>query len=110
MNLRLERVIIVGTSCCGKTTFSRRLAEILKQPHIELDALYWGPNWVAKPADEFRRLVENAVSRDRWVVDGNYGLVRDVIWPKATLVIWLNYDFIVVFRRAHSNATTVTFH
>jgi len=100
MNLQLERVIIVGTSCCGKTTFSRRLAEILKHPHIELDALHWGPNWVAKPADEFRRLVENAVSRDHWVVDGNYGLVRDVIWPRATLVIWLNYDFITVFRRA----------
>jgi adenylate kinase family enzyme len=100
MTSQLERVIVVGTSCCGKTTFSRRFAEILKYPHIELDALYWGPHWVAKPVDEFRRLVESAVSRHRWVVDGNYGAVREAIWPTATLVIWLNYDFITVFRRA----------
>jgi len=73
---------------------------MLKYPHIELDALHWGPNWVAKPADEFRRDVEHAVSGDRWVVDGNYGTVRDLIWPKATTVIWLNYDFMTVFGRA----------
>jgi adenylate kinase family enzyme len=100
MHPHLERVIVVGTSCSGKTTFSALLAEVLRCPHIQLDALYWGPNWVAKPTDEFRRLVEEAVSPDRWVADGNYGVVRDVIWPRATAVIWLNYDFSTVFRRA----------
>lgn len=100
MHPRLERVIVVGTSCCGKTTFSRRLAAILGQSHIELDALHWGPHWVAKPTEEFRRLVERAVAGERWVADGNYRAVRDVIWPKATAVIWLNYSFITVFRRA----------
>jgi adenylate kinase family enzyme len=83
VNVRLERVIVVGTSCCGKTTFSKRLSGILQQPHIELDALYWGPNWEPKPADEFRSLVDHATSSDRWVVDGNYSAVRNLIWPKG---------------------------
>jgi adenylate kinase family enzyme len=90
MNPQLERVIIIGTSCCGKTTFSRRRAEMLKQTHIELDVLHLGPHWVARPADEFRRLVQDAVACERWVVDGNYSTVRDVIWPEATVAIWLN--------------------
>lgn len=38
-------MVVVGTSCCGKTTFARRLAAALEQPHIELDALYWRPVW-----------------------------------------------------------------
>jgi adenylate kinase family enzyme len=77
MNPRLKRVIVVGTSCCGKTTFSTLLAEVLRCPNIELDALHRGPNCVAKPAHEFRGLVTEAVSQDRWVVDRNYGAVRE---------------------------------
>jgi len=99
MKPRFERVLVVGTSCCGKTTFAKALAELLKIPRIELDALYWGPNWQAKPDGEFRRLAEEAVLQDRWIIDGNYSALRDVTWPKATAVIWLNYDFPLVFWR-----------
>jgi adenylate kinase family enzyme len=38
-----HRILVVGTSCSGKSTFSRRLASILAIEHVELDALYWGP-------------------------------------------------------------------
>jgi adenylate kinase family enzyme len=100
MNGRLLRLIVIGTSCCGKTTFSRQLARILQYPHIELDSLYWAPNWTPKHKDEFRRLVEDAVSGDCWVIDGNYRVVRDAIWPRATSVIWLNYGFVTVLARA----------
>jgi adenylate kinase family enzyme len=100
MNERLLRVVVIGTSCCGKTTFSRQIASILKCPHIELDSLYWAPNWTPKPKDEFRRLVEDAVSGDYWVLDGNYRAVRNAIWPRATSVIWLNYGFVIVLARA----------
>ena len=37
---------------------------------------------------------------DRWVVDGNYAMVRDIVWPRATTVVWLNYSFPVVLWRA----------
>jgi adenylate kinase family enzyme len=96
----LERVIVVGTSCCGKTVFARRLAHALGSPHIELDALYWGPDWIPKPEAEFRRLTEVATATPRWVVDGNYGVVRDLLWPRATSVVWLNYRFPTVLGRA----------
>ena len=45
------------------------------------------------------------ITADRWVIDGNYGKVRDVIWPRTTAVIWLlNYSFPVVFSRALGRA------
>jgi adenylate kinase family enzyme len=96
----LDRVAVVGTSCSGKTTFARALAERIIAPRIELDALHWGPNWVEKPDDEFRALVEAAIAADRWVVDGNYHVVRDTVWSAATHVVWLDYSFPVVFSRA----------
>ena len=50
--------------------------------------------------DEFRELTQAAVAADRWVLEGNYNVVRDIVWPRATTVVWLNYSFPVVLWRA----------
>jgi adenylate kinase family enzyme len=97
---QLARVVVVGTSCSGKTTFARDLSQILQTRHIELDALHWKEDWEARPPEELRCLVEEAVSCERWIVDGNYGAVREVTWTRATAVAWLNYPFWLVFSRA----------
>ena len=96
----LTRTIVVGTSGAGKTTFARQLAVRLGQPCIELDALYWAADWQPKPADEFIRLVDEAVAQPSWVVDGNYTAIRDRLWLRATTVIWLNYPLRIVLWRA----------
>ena len=96
----LDRVVVVGTSCSGKTTFARQLSRLLRAPHVELDAIHWKADWEPRAPAEFRRLVEEAVSDERWIVDGNYTAVREVIWPRATAVAWLNYSFWRVFSRA----------
>jgi adenylate kinase family enzyme len=95
-----DRVIEVGTSCSGKSTFARRLSTVLQCPSVELDLLYWGPNWQPKSEQEFRQLVVHAVEADRWVVEGNYRVVREILWPRATTIIWLNYGFLTIFWRA----------
>ncbi len=93
MTTDLSRVLVVGTSCSGKTTFSKRLAASLAAPHIELDALYWKPGWVGREREDFRARVAKAIEPDSWVIDGNYGTIRRLLWPRATAVIWLNYGF-----------------
>jgi hypothetical protein len=95
-----QRTAVVGTSCSGKTTFARGFASILGVPHIELDALYWQPEWSEPPVDEFRARVEEETCAGHWVADGNYSLVRDIVWGRATHIIWLNYSFPLVFWRA----------
>ena len=60
-------------------------------PHIELDALHWGPNWKEAPTDVFRERVRLALQGDAWVIDGNYGKVRDIIWSRAEAIVWLDY-------------------
>jgi adenylate kinase family enzyme len=85
------RVVVVGTSASGKTTFAARLAASLGVPRVELDELFWGPDWQSKPAAEFVRLTEQATAGGRWVVDGNYAIARECIWPRANTIVWLNY-------------------
>lgn len=95
-------MVVIGTSCSGKTTLARTLANIWNVPHIELDVLHWQPNWSPRPDEELRQLTQAAVAAEQWVLDGNYSEVRDIVWGRATTLIWLNYPFRVVFGRALS--------
>jgi len=99
-NTYMPRIVIVGTSCSGKTQLAKRIAKLLTLAHIELDELYWKPNWTPSPIENFRAIVDQATDEDRWLVDGNYGKVRDIVWRKANHLIWLNYSFRIVFWRA----------
>ncbi len=96
----LQRVIIVGGSCTGKTTLAKLIAEKLGASRIELDSMYWGPDWQENSPEQFRNCVKQAVAQPRWVCDGNYTFVRDITWPRATMLIWLDYPLPMVFLRA----------
>ncbi len=91
---------MVGSSCSGKTTLANSLSEKLGSAHIELDAIHWLPDWVPRPVEEFRKLTGVAIAEESWVVDGNYSSARDLVWPRATALVWLNYPFRIVFWRA----------
>jgi adenylate kinase family enzyme len=94
-----QRVVVVGTSGCGKTTLARALARRLDLPHVELDALHWGPGWTEPPVELFRQRVEAALRGDGWVADGNYSKVRDLVWGRAELLVWLDYALPLVMAR-----------
>jgi len=86
----MRRVSVVGNSGSGKSTLARRLAAHLGVPSLELDSVFHQPNWAPLPVEEFRARVAEFVARDGWVIDGNYGRVRDLIWARADTVIWLD--------------------
>ena len=96
--MNLTRVVVVGTSCSGKTTLARRLARILTTEHVELDSLYWGPEWTPRP--DFIQHVLAIAQQSRWVIDGNYSAVRDIIWRRSSAIVWLDYSFARVFSQA----------
>lgn len=94
-----RKLVVIGTTSSGKSTLARRLSERLGGDFVELDALYWQANWTPATLEGFRANVETATSKQSWVVAGNYHVVRDLIWPRAEAVIWLDYPFLVVFWR-----------
>jgi adenylate kinase family enzyme len=94
-----QRISIVGTTGSGKTTLAKQVSQRLQIPHVELDALHWEPNWTAAEPQVFRDRTQEALSDDRWVVDGNYSVVRDIVWGKADTVVFLDYSFWLIMRR-----------
>ncbi len=95
----LNRVVVIGTSGVGKTTFARELASALGAPHVEFDAYRHGPNWQETPDPLFRERLSEALAGERWVADGNYSVARDIVWTRATAVVWLDLSFGLVFWR-----------
>src|SRR5438132_1981195 len=95
----MRRVVVGGTSASGKTTLASRLAGRLGVPHVELDALHWEAGWIEAPNELFRARTQEALSGNCWVVDGNYSVVRDIVWGRADTVIFLDYPLIVILGR-----------
>jgi adenylate kinase family enzyme len=103
----MRRVSVVGGSCTGKTTFSRALAGILDVPFVELDALNWEANWTMADVRTFQERIRAATAGDAWVVDGNYGGrgARDIVWPRADTVVWLDLPLLVTLARMWRRTT-----
>ena len=92
-----KRLVVVGVTSSGKSTLAEQLAKRFGLDYIELDALFWEPNWKSAPLEVFRARIENATRAKKWIVAGNYHVGRDLIWPKAEVIIWLDYPLLVVF-------------
>jgi adenylate kinase family enzyme len=94
------KIAVVGTTCSGKTTVARRLAEQHGVPHVELDALHWGPGWSEPSAEDFRAKVEEALAGDGWVADGGYhGKIGELVLERADVVVWLDLPLWTILRR-----------
>ena len=95
----MRRVVVIGTTGSGKSTLAERLAAQTGLRVIELDALFWGRDWQPVPLDLFRYRVECETRDDGWIVVGNYGQVRDLVWPNADTLIWLDLPLPLVMWR-----------
>ena len=87
------RINVIGTSGSGKTTFGRQLANLLNIPFLEMDAIFWGPDWKMPPDEEFFSRLSDLLEGDDWVLDGNYTRTIDFKWTRVQAVVWLNFSF-----------------
>jgi len=96
-----RRVVVYGTTSAGKTTVAAHIARCLGVPHIELDAIFWLPDWTQKLPDEYKAEVSVLLERyqDGWVCDGNYRELRGITLPQADTVVWLWLPFRVIYWR-----------
>jgi adenylate kinase family enzyme len=95
----MQRVVVFGTTGSGKSWLAERLADRTGLRVVELDALFWGRDWQPAPPELFRHRVECETREDGWIVVGNYGQVRDLVWSPADTLVWLDLPLPVVMGR-----------
>jgi adenylate kinase family enzyme len=87
-----ERICVLGPSNSGKSTLAHAIARKLALGVIHLDQLYHLPNtnWQARSEEQFVALHDEAISGDRWVIDGNYSRCFPQRLQRATGMIVLD--------------------
>jgi adenylate kinase family enzyme len=94
-----KRIIVIGSPGSGKSTFSRKLAEITEIPLIHLDKEFWNNGWIETPKGEWIKKQENIISGSDWIIDGNYGGTLDIRIEKADIIICFQLSRVVCIMR-----------
>ncbi len=68
----MKKVLVVGPGGAGKSTFASQLGNLLNIQVLHLDRFYWKSGWVETPKAEWQVAVAELLSRDAWIMDGNY--------------------------------------
>jgi adenylate kinase family enzyme len=69
----MKRVLVIGPGGSGKSTFARRLGQILGIEVKHLDKFYWRAGWTKPSNEEWLKTVDELTSVDSWIIDGNFG-------------------------------------
>ena len=93
------RINVIGTAGSGKSTFSKRIAEKLDIPCIEIEELAWKSNWIEATDDELFSKLKTLLSSEDWVLDGNYSKTRHIKWKRCQIVVFLDLSFNIIFYR-----------
>lgn len=87
-----RRVLLYGVTGSGKSTAALKMGARLGLPvHLVDEEFGWLPGWVPRPPSELRSLAADAASGPAWVFDTAYGSFRDLVEPRADVVIGLDY-------------------
>ncbi|KPZ57294.1 Shikimate kinase [Pseudoalteromonas sp. P1-13-1a] len=95
----MNRINVIGTSGSGKSHFSRRLAEKLDVPYIEMDAIFWLPNWEHLETKDFLLELQSLMEQKKWVLDGNQSKTNTLKWRYVDTIVWLDYSFFHTFKQ-----------
>ncbi|URZ07380.1 DNA topology modulation protein [Clostridium felsineum] len=95
-----NKVIVIGSPGSGKSTFSKKLAKMLKLPLIHLDKEYWNSGWAQTPKEEWREKQEEFIKGDKWIIDGNYGSTMDIRLKEADTIVCFNLSRTICLFRA----------
>jgi len=82
----------MGNGGSGKTWLARRLGSVLGHQVIHLDDLHWEPGHygIARDRSLRDRDVRIAAEAERWIMEGVYGQLVQMVLGRVTALIWLD--------------------
>ena len=64
--------MVIGCSGSGKSVFSRKLRDAIGLSLYYLDMIWHKPDGTNISREEFDKQLDSIISRDSWIIDGNY--------------------------------------
>ena len=85
------RVLVLGCPGSGKSTFARKLQELTGLPLYHLDNLWWKPDRTHITREEFDRSLAELLTREKWILDGDYSRTYEPRLRACDAVFFLDY-------------------
>jgi adenylate kinase family enzyme len=92
----LHKIAVFGNAGGGKSTLSKRLAEITGLPIVALDCLQFKPGGDQVADEDYQAAHDRLLQQDQWIIDG-YGS-WDTLWERLEVADTLVYVDMPVVR------------
>ena len=86
-----KKIIIIGCSGSGKSTFAGKLRDVTGLPLYHLDNLFWKADKSHISRDEFDARLQEYMQGDCWIIDGDYSRTYEMRIAACDTVIFLDY-------------------
>lgn len=100
----MKKIIVIGILGAGKSVLSRQVSQDLNLPLYHLDHIFHLPKGEMLDRSLFLAEQKKILSKETWVIDGNYASSLPVRVAEADTIIWLDFPawlcVMRVFRRS----------
>jgi adenylate kinase family enzyme len=87
-----NKIVVLGVSASGKSTFARKLGKKIGLPVTHMDALMWKPGWEYIGEEETVTLIKEVSEKDQWIIEGYIEKkVRVELFTKVNTILYLDY-------------------
>ena len=88
-----NKIVVVGVSAVGKSTFSRKLAEKLNLPLTLMDSIMWKPGWEYIGDEATVGKLDEISNNPEWIIEGYISKeARGFLFSRADTIIYLDYS------------------
>ena len=88
----MKKVIVIGCPGSGKSHFSRALHIKTGLSLYHLDMMYWNADKTTVEREVFLARLCEVLSREEWIIDGNYGSTMEQRIEACDTVFFLDYQ------------------
>lgn len=86
------KIVVLGVSAAGKSTFARSLAKKTFIPIMHMDMHMWQPGWNYVGNEATVAIIKEAAKRDRWIIEGYIEKeAREELFDRADTILYLDY-------------------
>ena len=92
----MKRAAIISISGSGRSTFAKKLHKKTGLDLYHLDTYFWNEGWETTPREEWKGIHKELISKDKWIIDGNYGADIHLRMKYADTIFFFDFDRIRV--------------
>lgn len=85
-----KKIIVIGCSGAGKSTFSKKLTKIIDTPLYNLDTFYWKADATHISRGELIEKQKDVFKTENWIIDGNFRNTLEMRVEQAELIFFFD--------------------